>query len=659
MKQISYIIISFIMVVTANGQVNGKDTQIKLLELGLDSSNQNNSAYAKQLINAWVKMGREENKYNPYIVLPIKTWEVIFEKQYNKNNNPNLKAIIGIHYSSILLDLSQYDKAIGILQFSYKERKNIPSNEYKILLNNLEQYYKSKSEIAKAILIRNELIENKLISNYWRIYKACGLNEAALEDFNLFEEKKYYIGNKKILKPNYYNNLSRLFFANKNTDSAIIYAELGLANIEDIMQDKSIQFLNKNEILTNWKALYIGFLGKCDMTNKDYLKAIPKLKYAIDNGKIDIESNALSMIYLSLCYLNLNDLNNYKLYSDSVRNKINSIDAEDVIRSYYSASQQYFAKIKKYDSAYKYLTLHSQYKDRLTKGVQQNQSILLLGQLEIQKRRSELTTKNLNLIKIEKENKNAKSQIWILGIFIGVFVFISITITYFLLQSIKNKKLISQKNNELSENIKLTNEQISKNDFLLKELHHRVKNNLQLMYSLLNLQKRRNNNLEIKSNLSTVQNRIQTMALVHEYLYNSGNFESVEAFKYIETLANHLKSIYKQENRNIVQIINIDISIQLPIEQIISLGLIINEIISNAYKYAFNDNKGSKLEITLAKINNLIVLEISDDGPGFSKDQINENSLGLKLIDIMCTQIKAKLTSSCTNGVSYNIEFTI
>ena len=432
-----------------------------------------------------------------------------------------------------------------------------------------------------------------------------------------------------------------------------------MANIEDIMQDKSIQFLNKNEILTNWKALYIGFLGKCDMTNKNYLKGIPKLKYAIDNGKIDIESNALSMIYLSLCYLNLNDLNNYKLYSDSVRNKINSIDAEDVIRSYYSASQQYFAKIKKYDSAYKYLTLHSQYKDRLTKGVQQNQSILLLGQLEIQKRRSELTTKNLNLIKIEKENKNAKSQIWILGIFIGVFVFISITITYFLLQSIKNKKLISQKNNELSENIKLTNEQISKNDFLLKELHHRVKNNLQLMYSLLNLQKRRNNNLEIKSNLSTVQNRIQTMALVHEYLYNSGNFESVEAFKYIETLANHLKSIYKQENRNIVQIINIDISIQLPIEQIISLGLIINEIISNAYKYAFNDNKGSKLEITLAKINNLIVLEISDDGPGFSKDQINENSLGLKLIDIMCTQIKAKLTSSCTNGVSYNIEFTI
>ena len=659
MKQLSYIIITILIAISANGQIYSKDIQNKIFELGLDSSKQSNSLHTNQLITAWIKLERDENKYNPYIVLPIKIWETLFEKQYNEKNSPILKAQIGIHYSSILIDLSQYEKAIKILQLAYAERNKIAKNDFKILLNNLEQCYKSKNEIAKAILIRNELVENKLLSNYWRIYKACGLNEAALEDFNLFEVKEYYTGDKKILKPNYYNNLSRLFFTNKNIDSAIKYAEIGLVNIEEIMQDKSIKFLNKNEILINWKALYYGFLGKCDMSNKDYRKAIPKLKYALDNGKIDIESNTLSMIYLSLCYLNLNDLNKYKLYSDSVRYKINSIDAEDVIRSYYSASQQYYAKINKYDSAYRYLTLYAQYRDRMTKGIQQDQSILLLGQLEIQKRRSELISKNLNLIEIEKENKNAKNKIWILGIFIGIIILIAIIITHFLLQSIKNKKIISLKNNQLNENIKLINEQISKNDFLLKELHHRVKNNLQLMYSLLNLQKRRNNNLEIKSNLSTVQNRIQTMALVHEYLYNSGNFESVEAFKYIETLANHLKSIYKQENRNIGQIINIDISVQLPIEQIISLGLIINEIISNAYKYAFNDNNGTKLEITLAKINNLIILEISDDGPGFSKDQINENSLGLKLIEIMCTQLKAKLHSSCENGVSYNIEFTI
>jgi two-component sensor histidine kinase len=405
--------------------------------------------------------------------------------------------------------------------------------------------------------------------------------------------------------------------------------------------------------------LFIGFLGKCDMSKKDYIKAIPKLKYAVDNGKIDLESNTLSMIYLSVCYLNLNDLNKYRLYRDSVKNKIKSIDAEDVIRSYYSASYQYFAKINKYDSAYLYLNLYTQYKDKITKGIQQNQSILLLGQLEIEKRRNELIAKNINLIKIEKENRNAKDQIWLLGIAGGIIVLIAITMTVFLLQSIKNKKIISQKNNQLNENIQIINEQISKNDFLLKELHHRVKNNLQLMYSLLNLQKRRNDSPEIKQNLSTVQNRIQTMALVHENLYNSGNFESIEAYNYIETLASHLKTIYKQENRNIIQNINIDTSIQLPIEKIISLGLIINEIISNAYKYAFNDSKGSSLDITLAKINNTMILDISDDGPGFTKSQVNVNSLGLKLIEIMCTQLKATLNASSNNGVRYIIEFEI
>jgi two-component sensor histidine kinase len=275
------------------------------------------------------------------------------------------------------------------------------------------------------------------------------------------------------------------------------------------------------------------------------------------------------------------------------------------------------------------------------------------------KRRYELKSKILNLKESEEENKNKSVKITNLMLILTLSTVIALFLVYVIFLNNKNKKTLTLKNILLEENIKKNHEHILHNDLLLKELHHRVKNNLQLMYSLLNLQKRRNNNIEIKSNLSTVQNRIQTMALVHEYLYNSGNFESVEAFKYVETLANHLKCIYKQENRDILQIINIDPSIQLPIEQIISLGLIINEIISNSYKYAFNNNNGSKLEITLAKINNLIVLEISDDGPGFSKDQIKEDSLGLKLIEIMSTQIKAKLQSSCENGVSYNIEFTI
>ena len=76
----------------------------------------------------------------------------------------------------------------------------------------------------------------------------------------------------------------------------ILLFNSGLKTSKLVRIKKSIQFLNKNEILTNWKALYTAFLGKCDMNKKDYLKAMPKLKYAIDHGKIDIESNGTHLI---------------------------------------------------------------------------------------------------------------------------------------------------------------------------------------------------------------------------------------------------------------------------------------------------------------------------------------------------------------------------
>ena len=656
MKQIFYLLISLFIAISSIGQNNSNEISQQLLKLGLDTSKQNNTQYAIQLINAWNNLGHEENKYNPYIVLPMNIWGQLFATQYEKTSDANLKSKIGIAFSSVLIDLSKYEQALGILKLAYLERKEITSIEYKILLNNLEKCYKSRNEITNAIEIRKELIENKLINNYWKIYKACGLGDAAIEDFLFFEEKKYYDVSKNIIQPTYYNDLCRLYFFNNKIDSAIKYGELGLYNVEAALQDNSIQFLNKNEILTNWKALYTAFLGKCDMNKKDYLNAMPKLKYAIDHGKIDIESNTLSMIYLSLCYMHLNDFKKYNIYIDSVKNRLKSIDAEDVIRSYYSASHIYYSKIKKFDSAFKYLTLYNQYRENINKGVQQNQSILLLGQLEIQKRRSELNDKNLKVLEIEGENKNAKGQIWRLGMFIGIIIITLLLLIYFLIQSIKNKSIINQKNNELNKNIILTNQQVIKNDFLLKELHHRVKNNLQLIYSLLNLQKRRLIDPETNTNLTAVQNRIHTMSLVHEFLYNSENHEYINVNEYVKTLTNHLKSIYKKEE-NVIIHYNIEEDIELETERMIYLGLIINEIISNTFKFEIGNGNKIIIDINIQSINGIIEIRIKDNGPGFDKNLVREESLGLKLIGIMCAQLNATQDITITNGVEHTIIF--
>ena len=105
MKQISYIIIATLMSISATSQVGKEDIHQKLISMGLDSSKLNNDQFSKQLIIAWTKADYESNKYNPYIILPINIWEVLFENQYNKSNEIIQKAQLAISYSTILIDL--------------------------------------------------------------------------------------------------------------------------------------------------------------------------------------------------------------------------------------------------------------------------------------------------------------------------------------------------------------------------------------------------------------------------------------------------------------------------------------------------------------------------------------------------------------------------
>lgn len=634
----------------------------QLRKLGLDATKERESNYTSNLINAWNTLNYEESKFNNYIALPAETWEYLLELNYKKiniNENIALKMDIGVALTTVLIDLSKYEKVATYIDELYTNRSVLDPNKLTLLLNNIESFYKYKNNISKAILIRNELVEKQLKKTYWQIYKACGLAEAALNDYQLFEEKSFYKGKQKIIKPYYYNNLSRLYFLNNQIDSAVKYAEIGLLNVEAAMLDTSIQFLYKEDILMNWKALYIGFLGKCDMNQKKDLLAIKKLKFAIENGKIDIESKYLNIIYLSLCYLNIGDNIKSKYYADLVKKSIDKIDAEDVKRSYYSLLNQYYAKIKQYDSAYFYIQLYSKFREKMHAGIRKDQSIMLLGQLEIQKRRQELYNKNISLDKAEIENKETKNRILNLLLLITAIFAIILFLSFYLYQNVKNKKILAIKNYVLNKSMKATNEQIIKNDLLLKELHHRVKNNLQVIYSLLNIEKRKLNELGSISSITSIQNRIQTMALVHQNLYTSDNYEMVHFDSYIKTLVNHLKSIY-QVNLSFIEIkFDIDMSISLPIDKVISIGLIVNEAISNSLKYAFTDLKNGKLNIKIIQSDQLYTMTISDNGPGFDQNKVNTENIGMKLIHAMSDQLQGKYSLIQNNGVLHKLEFTI
>lgn len=203
---------------------------------------------------------------------------------------------------------------------------------------------------------------------------------------------------------------------------------------------------------------------------------------------------------------------------------------------------------------------------------------------------------------------------------------------------------------------------LKEKDVLLKEIHHRVKNNLQVISSLINLQSRYINDPNSLVMFQETCNRVRSMALVHEELYRSKDFTKVNFAEYINGLVSRLISSYTVDLKKIK--LETDVKdVSLGIDAAVPCGLIINELVSNAIKYAFPPSwKGrAKIKIILRKNGNKIYeLIIKDNGIGFSKDIDirNTKSLGLRLVTILAEdQLEGSITLGRQQGTKFQIQF--
>lgn len=201
---------------------------------------------------------------------------------------------------------------------------------------------------------------------------------------------------------------------------------------------------------------------------------------------------------------------------------------------------------------------------------------------------------------------------------------------------------------------------LEEKDLMMKEIHHRVKNNFMIIQSLLQLQSRHIDNKGVLEIFKESQNRIKSMAFVHQRLYQHDNLKKINFGDYPETLAS---DIFKSYVRNPDQItLDIDTEdVTLDIDTAIPLGLILNELISNSLKYAFPKGKKGILTVKSYLKGNKYSLIVSDNGIGFPKDLDYENSdsLGLKLIYSLSDQIGADVKLDTTNGTRFEITFDI
>lgn len=333
------------------------------------------------------------------------------------------------------------------------------------------------------------------------------------------------------------------------------------------------------------------------------------------NFKIDIYH------HLSRFYLDRQEFSIAKKYLDFVEEILDPEKQMNLAMNHYLAQSEYYHKKSNSSQAYDALNKAFEIREKifdnniLEKTTELEQTYEKdKRELEIERLNTENQLANLSIAQKNQE-RNGLILFLILGLGLAVLFFI----------------LFRQKRNSLNER-----------EILLKEIHHRVKNNLQIISSLLNLQAGSLEDEVAKDAVKEGQNRVKSMALIHENLYQNENLSGISVDDYINNLVRTLFNSYGVDDDKIKTELNVE-KLQLDIDTLIPLGLILNELLSNSLKYAFPQGEG-QLELKLNKSSDCLNLKLKDNGPGMDERNLeSSNSYGWKMIKSLSRKLKAEL----------------
>ena len=248
-----------------------------------------------------------------------------------------------------------------------------------------------------------------------------------------------------------------------------------------------------------------------------------------------------------------------------------------------------------------------------------------LQQVELMEQR------NINL---EQDLENTKQSNQLLILFIGLAVALLLAIVFFVnyrKKQASNALLSAQK-----ATIETKNEE---NELLLGEIHHRVKNNLQVISSMLKLHARSIDDQEAKEAIKESTHRIQSIALMHKKLYQQDRFTGVEMHDFVKQLIGDIQGLFPVLKTSLQTQIDVP-EMHLDVETALPLSLILNELIVNAFKYAFQDESTPTLSVGIAQEGEVLRLQVKDNGPGVAANWADKNSFGVKLIQALTNSWK-------------------
>jgi len=387
-------------------------------------------------------------------------------------------------------------------------------------------------------------------------------------------------------------------------------------------------------------------LGENDVAEKSYLRMDAMLK---NKYPFRVDCKAAASYAIGNFYFNRIEYSKARPYLISALNSYKELGTVQYVQYAHLALFKVDSAMGDLTSATKHLQESVRLKDSIF-NVEKNRQI---EELQIAYGTEE-KEKNIKLLQNNGKLEQAKleheqnTRNWIIA---GAMMFLIIAGLLYRQSAIRKKSnLIITRKNKLLEHL------LKEKEWLIKEVHHRVKNNLQTVISLLQSQAAYLENDALKA-IETSENRIYTMSLIHQKLYQSDDIQTINMADYIPELIKYLKDSFDTSHKidfkvNIHEI-NLDASVAIP------LALIINEALTNSIKYAFPDNRPGVISIFLNEQSESLRLELADNGIGICKKLINEKSvsLGFQLIKGLTKEIHGEVSIKSNNGVKIIILF--
>jgi two-component sensor histidine kinase len=556
----------------------------------------------------------------------------------NQIQNQNLEAI------------SKFNELLNNKNYNLSERETmdiyVALQECYLKLNLYSKVFDSNKKI-------NTLISNGVDYPLWsyniqsRLYLQLQQYDKAISQLKS-EIALLYKNPKRdsLILPSAYNDLGYYYHLNKEYNNAFSYYNKAIQTATKSLKTTN-PFAYKSIVLSSQSNIANLFLDR-----KEYIKTISLINEAI-LPKIENKNTPIyiqSYLMLGRAYLKTNKLNETKSIIETLE-QICCFNEVKMKIQLLELQSSYFEEKEEYKTSLKYTSEIKHLKDSLL--TVQNLNLLKSTELNyfIENKEKEVAAKNQIIEEKEKTN--------LIIIIIGLIALL--TTSFFAFQNNRRKRIeIEIMNASISKKKEELKISLHEKELLLKEIHHRVKNNLQIISGILSLQNNSISDEKAKQILVDGQDRIQTIALLHKTMYQNENFNIVDFQTYSNELITYIRQTNFTGNKNIT--INQEIeNIQFNIDTAIPLSLIINEIITNCYKHAFKNKTEGTISISIKKqINDSYELIIEDNGNGLPENFTsfeNSKSVGFDLIQGLCQQIDGEIEITSKHGTKINIQF--